>query len=90
MDVTLKINKPEELKSWRPMFRVLNNPIWRVNGMAFATEEEAFESAKSLAESAAFITDFTVIHSTELPNHRFLEGQNFQIEVDPTILWVLL
>ena len=90
MDVTLKINKPEELKSWRPMFRVLNNPVWRVNGMTFATEGEAYESAQSLANDAAFITDFTVIHSTELPNHRFLEGQNFPIEVNPTTLWVLL
>ena len=90
MDIIEEQLKPNRIKSWKPMFRLENSPLWRVNGMAFTTEEEARASALALASNASLITSFSLFESTEEPNTRFLEGQNFPIEINPLKMWILI
>jgi hypothetical protein len=65
-------------KSWKP--EVLVEGKWATNGLRFATEVEAYESAVQTQMRWWMVEDVRAAESTDPVNYRFVDGRNVPIE----------
>ena len=67
--------------SWKPEVQVVGEAgKWHANGLRFATEKEAFDSAYSLSMRWMAVTDFRAAPSDDPVNYRLIDGKLEHIE----------
>ena len=57
--------------SWAPEVKVIGNDGWSRNQLRFATRDEAFASARDLAQRWTLVVDFQVGEAIEPVNYRW-------------------
>jgi hypothetical protein len=55
--------------SWKPEVQVGGDPKWCANGLAFATEDEAYKQARELMGRWMLVREIRAVESTEPVSH---------------------
>ena len=69
-----------ETKSFRPEVVADRSGKFCGNGLRFATEAEALESARNLAARWTLVTDYRATESPDPVNYRLVDGELVRIE----------
>lgn len=66
--------------SWKPQVKVVGETSYNGNGQAFATEQEALESAQDLMDRWYAVTDIRAVESDQPVNYKRVDGRDARIE----------
>lgn len=71
------------MSNWKPAVKTNPNENWAMNGLVFATEQEAKDSAHELMTRWLLVTDWTALPTEDPVTHkfRFGEGHNGNISI---------
>lgn len=61
--------------SWKPAVQTNQAGVFNTNNLAFATEEEALESARDLAYRWTLVTDYRAEQSDQPINAQLINGE---------------
>lgn len=62
------------MKSWKPEVIADSSGKWNCNALRFATEKEAYESARDLAMRWTLVRDFRASESDDPVNYTYIDG----------------
>jgi len=66
--------------SWKPGVKTLNDDTWNYNGLRFATEQEALDSANELRSRWTLVYETAAHESDDEVNYKFEDGRNVSLE----------
>jgi hypothetical protein len=80
--VSNPFTQPEEgtMKSWKPEVIADSTGKWIGNGLRFATEQEAYDSAAALAWRWTAVRDHRAAESDDPVNYRLVDGVLVAVE----------
>jgi len=62
-------------RSWKPVVKVAGEPGWHSNGLRFATQAEAEQSASDVFYRWMACTGYSAQPSEDEPNYRLVDGK---------------
>jgi hypothetical protein len=69
--------------SWRPEVIADSSGQWYPNGLRFATEQEAIDSARDLFDRWILVREYRAAPSNDPVNYRYENGQLIKVDIEP-------